>query len=508
MTHTSGFEEVDKDMWLPDTTLLRPLGTYVKTHLPVQIFQPGTIPAYSNYGAALAAYIVQRLSGEPFEQYVERHIFRPLGMMHSTFRQPIPESLARLMSESYAVASASPRPFEFIGPAPAGGLASSATDLARFMIVHLQNGQYGETAILKPSTAIEMHRRQFAMHPQADGMCLGFPEDTRNGRRSLRHPGGTLFFSSDLRLMLDANLGLFVSYNSFGRQGGGFWAADGLWGRFLDRYFPSELPRSTTPAHSATDVRIVSGHYLASRRSHTTITKTAYLLLLGEATVAAGKDGELLGGGIPIPDEAENPSRWQEIAPRVYRHVNGQVKLIFKEGSDGRLQMIVSSLPPIIFQRVPWYASAGFVKWIGAATLIILILTLMLWPVGRVLRWRYGHKPDVSRPGRLRIWVRFVCVTDLAFALGWLGTIVYAYSDPSHQTILTARLDPWWRLLQALGWIGLAGTVLALLNSYRSWTDKTRHPWTRLHDTLIAVACVSFAWLIVLLKCLNFSVKY
>ena len=67
----------------------------------MRIFPPGEIPAYSNYGVGLASYIVQRTSGEPFEQYVQEHIFGPLGMTHSSFYQPLQKSLANLPSEGY-----------------------------------------------------------------------------------------------------------------------------------------------------------------------------------------------------------------------------------------------------------------------------------------------------------------------------------------------------------------------------------------------------------------------
>jgi CubicO group peptidase (beta-lactamase class C family) len=55
------------------------------------LFPPGQVPAYSNYGASLAGYIVQRASGQPFERYVEEHILLPLDMRHTTFDQPLPD---------------------------------------------------------------------------------------------------------------------------------------------------------------------------------------------------------------------------------------------------------------------------------------------------------------------------------------------------------------------------------------------------------------------------------
>src|SRR6267142_5844464 len=71
MTHTPGLEETIKDLFVGSEKEMRPIAQYLPAHLPKQIYPPGTIPAYSNYATTLAAYVVQRVSGEPFEDYVE-----------------------------------------------------------------------------------------------------------------------------------------------------------------------------------------------------------------------------------------------------------------------------------------------------------------------------------------------------------------------------------------------------------------------------------------------------
>ena len=107
---------------------------------PHEIFPPGTTPAYSNYGATLAGYIVQRVSGMPFDDYVEKNILGPLGMKHTTFRQPLPEELKPLMSQGYNLASQPAKDFEFVQAWPAGSLSTTAEDMSHYMIAHLQNG--------------------------------------------------------------------------------------------------------------------------------------------------------------------------------------------------------------------------------------------------------------------------------------------------------------------------------------------------------------------------------
>ena len=122
LTHTPGFEQPVKDMMARDAVSLSPLGSYVKTHLPLEIYPPGTTPSYSNYGATLAGYIVERVSGVPFDEYISKNILQPLGMTRATFDQPLPNDLKPLMSEGYAQASQPAKPFEIVQPWPAGSL--------------------------------------------------------------------------------------------------------------------------------------------------------------------------------------------------------------------------------------------------------------------------------------------------------------------------------------------------------------------------------------------------
>ncbi len=213
MTHTAGFEESVKDLIIQPGTGMPSLREYLVTHMPKRVYALGTTPAYSNYGATLAGYIVQRLSGLPFDEYVEANIFVPLGMMHSTFRQPLPDALQPMMSDGYALASDKAKQFEMISVGPAGSSSVSAEDISRFMLAHLQQGQYQGARILSPATAALMHSAQFAAHPLLPHMCLGFYEETRNGHRIIGHGGDTQWFHSDLHLMQDENLGFFVAYD-------------------------------------------------------------------------------------------------------------------------------------------------------------------------------------------------------------------------------------------------------------------------------------------------------
>lgn len=83
MNHNAGFQEVYADMFVKEQDSIRTLGDALQAHEPAQIYEPGTVTAYSNWGTALAAYIVERISGERFDDYVHQNIFQPLGMEYS-----------------------------------------------------------------------------------------------------------------------------------------------------------------------------------------------------------------------------------------------------------------------------------------------------------------------------------------------------------------------------------------------------------------------------------------
>src|SRR5687767_4464774 len=168
MTHTPGFEEDGRDLIGHDTTTMVPLGRWLVTHIPGRVRPPGTYSSYSNYATALAGYVVERVAGMPFDDYVEQRILAPLGMAQTTSRQPLPAKLAGGMSGGFSWKGGrfEREKFEVVHPAPAGSFASSATDMARFMLAHLGNGAYNGQRVLADSTVALMHRRAFSHDPR------------------------------------------------------------------------------------------------------------------------------------------------------------------------------------------------------------------------------------------------------------------------------------------------------------------------------------------------------
>ena len=157
------------------------------------------------------------------------------------------------------------------------------------MIAHLQDGKYGDAQILRRETTQTMHSRQFGLSDALNAMCLGFYEETRNGHRIIGHGGDTVYFHSDLHLVLDAGVGFFVSYNSQGK--GELSPRTALWDHFLDRYFPYTVPPMQKLASASDDAKSVAGHYISSRRSESNLLKVANAF--GQFNVVPQPDGSI-----------------------------------------------------------------------------------------------------------------------------------------------------------------------------------------------------------------------
>ncbi|HEX5576593.1 MAG TPA: serine hydrolase domain-containing protein, partial [Gemmatimonadales bacterium] len=355
MTHTPGFEEVGRNLFSDDTTKVQPNGEWLKAWTPHRVYPPGAVPAYSNYATAMAGYIVERVSGEPFEQYIERHILQPLGMEHATFRQPLPPNLRKDMATGYEVASGDPKPFEMVVGAPAGSLSASGADMARFMIAHLQNGHFQNATILKPETAKMMHTTPLTVLPAVNRMVLGFYETNRNGHRAIAHGGDTFWFHSDLHLFIDDGIGIFISMNSPGKSGAAGPIRTAVFEQFADRYLPAPEPAGgIDPKTANAHARLVAGTYDNSRHSVSNFFSVSELI--GPAKVVVNPDTTI---SLPFLTGLDGePKHWREIQPFVWREKDGK-NLAAAKVENGRVRMLSGDeiSPFMMFLPSPWWRS-------------------------------------------------------------------------------------------------------------------------------------------------------
>jgi CubicO group peptidase (beta-lactamase class C family) len=492
MTHTSGFEERWLDSVVSDTSELVPAREWLVTYMPARVCPPGDCAGYSNYNAMLAGYIVARVSGEPYDQYIQEHIFDPLGMAHSTAQSPIPQDLREHASVGYTYEDGDFQAFPDYTAQPAlwpsGAHQASVTDMARFMIAHLQNGRYSgaNTAgarILKETTARQMHSTAYTPDPRLLGAAYGFADMSDNGQRTLGHTGYFPPMSSLLLLLPEQNLGVYVVYNSEGgrvltNQHTGFQRA------FFDHYYPAPAVESIKPpADFAERAGRFVGLYRYASSPATTFHKVVGLV--GENAVEISDPGD----GTLLLSIAGYEWRFVEVEPLYFRQVDGQFGMVFREDDRGRITHVYTDLmPQYTAVKLNWYETPGF----NLPLLLVCVLVfLSMIPVAviRFIRNRRlgGDRKPASRGARVAYWIIVgICVLNLLFVVG----MVPASNPPTE--LLGAQLIV--KIVLGVGVLSAVLTVGALLYSVLAWKNSYWGIAARVHYTLVTVAALAFVW--------------
>jgi CubicO group peptidase (beta-lactamase class C family) len=483
MTHTGGFEEVLNDIILTDSHKAVSLRDDLIHNQPMRLFPPGEIPAYSNYGVGLASYIVQRASGEPFEQYVQEHIFTPLGMTHSTFHQPLEKRLEYTDSFGYRNNTTKPPVgFEIFNPVGAGGVSSSAADMGRFGQALLNGGELEGQRILKPETLAQMWTPQFRASDQLPPICMGFYQVWRNNLRWVGHEGDLIAFHSLFFVEPQQKVVLFVSYNS---AGGGNQPRPEIINFFSDRYFP-EGPKPQFLQTAAKDLKDIQGEFFATRRSDS--TKLRISNLLNERRASVNKDGVLTIEN--YKDLRGHPVRFKVIGRDLWQAEEDQDRLYAIRDSQGRIVRIASDFPGVQLQRVSWYENENLV--LTAILTSLGICTLVL--VATILR--IGRRVLLHRRPRLMpqpgtIWLTLAPrVAAIIWTLFSSAIVIFFLAV---QDNLMPPTPEWYRWFSVVNWVtgvAILLSLFAVISAIRIWWRPHTRWITRVKFTLVGAAGV------------------
>jgi hypothetical protein len=438
----------------------------------------------------LAGYIVARVSGEPYDQYIQEHILNPLGMVHSTAQSPIPSDLRAHTSKGYTYEDGTFQAFPDYTAQPAvlpsGAHQASVTDMARFMIAHLRDGRYGDAntadaRILNKSTMRQMHSTLYTPDPRLLGTAYGFFDFSDNGQRTLGYSGYSPPMNSLLLLLPEQNLGVFVVYNS---DGGGELTLQhlGFQRALFDHYYPAPAVKPVQPpADFAERAGQFEGVYAPTMSSYTDIDKVGRLF--SAVKISNPGDGTLL---FTI---AGSEWRFVEVAPLYFRQVDGQFHLLFREDDLGRItHMVTDVTPQFAFDKLKWYETPAFnmTLVLGCVLVFLSMIAVVLIRFIRNRRQSAYRKP-ASRGARVgyRIIVG-ICVLNLLFVT---GTVLWGYQS---NVLLGTSMN--YKIVLGVGVLGAVLTVGALLYSVLAWKNSYWSIANRVHYTLVTVAAVAFVW--------------
>lgn len=475
LTHTAGFEDGALGFLIVhDTSRIMPLNESLARYQPERVNAPGEQVAYSNWATALAGLIVANVSGENFNDYVQRHIFDVLGMTHSTFVEPLPPALDAHMAKSYTYRQGryEELPYELVSNfGPAGAAAVSARDMSLFARALLNGGAYQGQRILAPETLRQMLDEGFSHDPRVRGVGLGFIKYAYgpDGLNVFGHGGATGVFKSHFGLSRSENFMLFFSFSGPGAGA----VRESLLKAFYDEFFPQPSPAIEPPADFAERAGHYAGHYVSSRSAYSTFE--ALLRVLNSTSVEALPGNTLMIAGTP----------YVEVGDNLFREVDGVERVAFQAGDNGDISGYVLDGSQVMrFYRAPFWETRGFTTGLLAAAGLAATLVLLRL----AYQWRrYRTLPAPARRAE---------TASIALAVPTLLFLVFSALG------LSAELHELLNAIPLTLKLAMACAILAGLAAlYHAWQSLAvwrgglfEGIWPRLRHSLLSVVGLVMLW--------------
>ncbi|MFN2400430.1 MAG: serine hydrolase domain-containing protein [Gemmatimonadaceae bacterium] len=488
LTHTAGFEHRNIGIAARSESNVSPLGEYLAAHMPPRVQAPGRVYNYSHLGMTLAGYIVQCVSGMPFERYAAEHILRPLGMNRSSFYAAAQSDVRLATGYAYNGREYYELPPVYPHVKPAGGLVTTGADMARFMIAQLGGGKVDveSSRILSEANNSEMKARHFAHHPTMPGSAFGYYEHPVNDVRGLGHEGWIGGHTSYIHLLPDSGLGMFLATNAADAK----WLQAALLQQFHDRYYPvvasdsvKQTPRSEGAALRASSI---AGVYRAGSFARSGLERVGLVLLSKQIQVTDAGDGTL------SMRRDESDVRLTEVEPGLFRWYwkNLPYYVLFEQDAGGRVGRLMIGLH--IYERIAWYETP-VAQLMIASSLILIFLSaygaLFTASAGRSTRRSPARLRSArDHPARVALlYAAAVCSLNLIFLAGMARHISFPRSH-----FMAFGLSPVMVALLALPILSSAMAIGMPVFASIAWKRRYWTPAMRLHFSVVTLAVLAF----------------
>ncbi|TCS15837.1 serine hydrolase domain-containing protein [Caulobacter sp. BK020] len=490
MTHTAGFEDrALGQLFERDPRRERPLELYLRQERPNRVREPGLLPAYSNYGAGLAGAALANVTGQPFEKVIADQVILPAGLTHTTFREnrpwrddlpaPMAPALAAGLSDGFRW---TPLGFqteapEFIGHiAPAGAASSTAGDMARYMTLLLNGGTIDGRTVFSPRTSAMFRTPMYRPAESAPGWNAGFMDiPLPGGKRGFGHAGATLWFHSNLVMVPELGLGVFVAVNT---DTGAYLPAT-LPSTIIERFY---APRPEIPAPSRItydEARAYEGQFLTTRRAYGGL-EGFIDRLIGQATVRAAPDGRLT---LTVDGES---SQWTATdQPDTFAPANGSGLLVFQR-EDGKVARFFSPTGGAAFERIDFPHQRNLLTTFAVLAALAALATL----IGAATRDRREARqtPTQARASLLQT------IQALLWLIALIGVGVFATGADDMARVFYGWPSGWLLSASACAFVATLLTIATLAMLPVVWRGGRRvDSWTALRK--LAFSCTTLIFL-------------
>ncbi|MBT2291699.1 serine hydrolase [Paenibacillus albidus] len=491
MSHTAGFEERTEGLLVSDPAQIKPLKEHIAPgNQPKQIYAPGTVIAYSNYGTNLAGYIVERMSGKSFEDYIQQNIFAPLDMKQSFFtpRYDLIPEIVENKAVGYAKAGAewAAQPNFYINDMPAGSLNITAENMAHFMLAHLNStGSAKYKLFQQPETLQQMHEVSYTHHPSLPGNAHGFWEHFAGQYRVLEHGGNTMAFSSLLSIVPEENFGISILTNAASEMSGAR--------RELIELFVGDSRLAQEATGEFNHSGQVAGKYRSARAVDSNILKVTSVVQDTDTVITANSKG---GIDLSIPYMNINVS-YVEIEPYLYERVTPGNTLMdnaginissvyFQTDDSGKVTQlsygVIADERPVSFTETVIFS---YVLVGGAALLFTVGLAVGI--IGWIRNSRRTTRPRNKHRLPLRAGVILISFLGL-LSIGNLILSVNRLSSDPFQSMANFKLNILFFWLLAIAFIPAVYLVA------RKWKAKGNTLIMKLFTAVLMISFVAIAF--------------
>ena len=443
-----------------------PLGEYLAHHLTDRVRPPGEIRSYNDFEIALAGLLVEEVSGMSYDQYVQEHVFKPLGMESSSIYLS-KEDEGRVALGYRSDGQPYPLNYYYLNDAAGAGFNTTVSDLARYMIMHLENGSYDGVQLLSEETAKELHTTRFQHDPHLPGIAYTFDEQYWGGLRVLAKSGGAPGFQNRMLLLPDLGIGIyFVQNRDYSAE-----LFSELEQEFQRRFFPGSYGQPLQEEIPVTDPHELdryAGYYVVMiDYSEGSLEKVRSLA--DQRQVKVDDQGRLKLYGSSLQRVGDNLFQWSN---------NGDY-VAFREDNQGNITHMFYARTALL--RVPWYETFPVQMGLLGFSLVTFLTALVGWLVAGLKRQGklYGVSGSLSL-----LFVGFLVGLGLLLAPVFAGVDppwVFSFAPPTELLVLLAL---------PLG--GVALTLSLAWQVFRSWKEKRGGWFVRVHNTLILLASFAF----------------
>ncbi|MCO7224573.1 serine hydrolase [Pleionea sp. CnH1-48] len=372
-------------------------------------WRPGERMSYSNSGPAVAAYVIEKIAGVPFETYVEQTFFQPLEMFSATFFEP---ENKQLMASLYLQARA--QPYWHILLRPSGSINASARDMAQLLRFFLTRGKANGEALLSVASLRRMEQPQSTLAAQAglkNGYGLGNYSSTHKLFVYQGHNGGVNGGLSELAYLPNHGVGYVVMINS------GDGAALSKISKAIKSFLTYRLKvpkQAQEQSFDIVDARSFAGYYLPvnPRQEISRVAEQTFGAMRLQVTTKGLEFGQLIKGEL---------TPFIAVGKRLFRTEKGaQASMVLLEDQEG----FAIQYGNRYYQKVGAFAVYG--RLIMSGLFFLIVLTHLLWFWVWLIRW-LNKNIESGAAIQIRLWPFLSCA---AFIAMYVFNVAGLLNDP------------------------------------------------------------------------------